>query len=58
VDKIKQDSRIGIKISFGDHHLLKMLLLAQYYWHVVNGKVVVCVWVSASGRYERLDIER
>ena len=35
--KVRQDSRISIKISFRDHDLLKMLLLARYCQQVVNG---------------------
>ena len=34
------------------------IILARYCRHIVNGKVIVWVWVSASGRYERYDIKR
>jgi hypothetical protein len=49
VDKVRQDNRISIEISFGYHHLLKMLLLVQYCRQVINGKDIDWVWVSASG---------
>jgi hypothetical protein len=35
-----------------------MLLLARYRQQVLNGKVFVWVWISASGRYEGFNLKR
>jgi hypothetical protein len=42
---------VNMQVSFGDHHFLKMLLLARYCWSVVNEKVFVCVWVLKDDKF-------
>jgi hypothetical protein len=40
VGKVRQDNRISIKISSGDHHFPQMLSLAWFCWSVLMEKLI------------------